>query len=135
MKKHLIAAVITSIVLVIFAYVCLIIMPKLPSSLVEDYFKPSFVNDENRNMLYFVQPVVLGFALSWFWTRFKDSFAGNWVLKGLELGMVYAVIASLPAMILLFSAIDVSAATVGTWLLYSFAQATIAGEISARIDP
>jgi hypothetical protein len=134
MKKHLIAATVSSIVLVLFAYLCLIIMPNLPESFVEDYFSPSFVNDENRNLLYFVQPIVLAFGLSWFWTRFKGSFAGNWVLKGLELGVVYVLIASLPAMILLYSAIDVSATTVGTWLLYSFAQATIAGEISARID-
>ncbi|QGW27798.1 hypothetical protein [Phnomibacter ginsenosidimutans] len=135
MKKHLIAATVSSIALVLFAYLCLIIMPNLPESIVEDYFSPSFVNDESRNLLYFVQPIVLSFALSWFWTRFKDSFAGNWMLKGLELGLVYALIASLPAMILLYSAIDVTAMTVGTWLLYSFAQATIAGEISARIDP
>jgi hypothetical protein len=135
MKKHLIAAAVTSIVLLVFAYLCLLIMPKLPESMLEDYFSPAFVNDENRNLFYFVQPVVLAFALSWFWTRFKDSFAGNWALKGLELGVVYVLVASLPAMILLFSAINVSATTVGTWLLYSFAQATIAGEISARIDP
>lgn len=135
MKKHLIAAAISSIALLVFAFLCLFIMPKLPESMLEDYFKPAFVNDESRNLFYFVQPVVLAFALSWFWTRFKDSFAGNWMLKGLELGVVYALIASLPAMILLFSAIDVSMATIGTWLLYSFAQATIAGEISARIDP
>lgn len=135
MKKHLIAATVSSIALVLFAYLCLIIMPNLPSSVVEDYFSPSFVNDESRNLLYFVQPIVLAFALSWFWTRFKESFAGNWMLKGLELGVVYALIASLPAMILLYSAIDVTAMTVATWLLYSFAQATIAGEISARIDP
>jgi hypothetical protein len=135
MKKHLIAAAVTSIVLLVFAYLCLLIMPKLPEAMLEDYFSPAFVNDENRNLFYFVQPVVLAFALSWFWTRFKDSFAGNWALKGLELGVVYVLVASLPAMILLFSAINVSAATVGTWLLYSFAQATIAGEISARIDP
>ncbi|MCU0396294.1 MAG: hypothetical protein MUF29_10315, partial [Chitinophagaceae bacterium] len=83
----------------------------------------------------FVQPVVLAFALSWFWTRFKDSFAGNWMLKGLELGLVYVLIASLPAMILIYSWMNVSVATIGSWLLYSFAQATIAGEISARIDP
>lgn len=135
MKKHLIAAAVTSIVLLVFAYLCLLIMPNLPEAMLEDYFSPAFVNDENRNLFYFVQPVVLAFALSWFWTRFKDSFAGNWALKGLELGVVYVLVASLPAMILLFSAINVSAATVGTWLLYSFAQATIAGEISARIDP
>jgi hypothetical protein len=135
MKKHLIAAAVTSIVLLVFAYLCLLIMPKLPDAMLEDYFSPAFVNDENRNLFYFVQPVVLAFALSWFWTRFKESFAGNWALKGLELGVVYVLVASLPAMILLFSAINVSAATIGTWLLYNFAQATIVGEISARIDP
>jgi hypothetical protein len=135
MKKHLIAAAVSSIVLLVFAYLCLMIMPNLPESMVEDYFSPSFVNDESRNLFYFVQPVVLAFALSWFWTRFKDSFAGNWMLKGLELGLVYVLIASLPAMILIYSWMNVSVATIGSWLLYSFAQATIAGEISARIDP
>jgi hypothetical protein len=48
---------------------------------------------------------------------------------------VYALIATLPAMILLFSAIDIPLKTVGTWFLYGFMQAFIVGEISARIDP
>lgn len=135
MKKHLIAASVTSVVLVVFAYFCLRLMPILLPTMVEDYFSPAFVNDATRNALYFVQPVVLAFGLSWFWTRFKDSFAGNWALKGLELGVVYVLIATIPAMILLYSAINVSAQTVGTWMLYGFLQASIAGEISARIDP
>lgn len=135
MKKHLLAAGVSGIVLLVFAYACLLLMPVLLPSLVEDYFSPAFVNEESRNLLYFVQPFILALGLSWFWNRFKGSFKGNWVLKGVELGLVYVAIATLPAMILVYSAIDISLQTVLTWLAYGFLQAFIVGEISARIDP
>jgi hypothetical protein len=46
---------------------------------------------------------------------------------------VYLIIATLPIMVLLFSAIDVSLTVIGTWLLYGFLQGTIAGLIFARM--
>ncbi len=54
-------------------------------------------------------------------------------MKGLEMGFIYLVVATLPSMIIIFSAIDVSVGTILTWLLYGFVQGTVAGFIFARM--
>ena len=135
MKKHLIAAGVSGVVLLAFAFGCLLLLPRLAPSLAEEYFGPIFSNDPSRNLLFFIQPFVLALGISWFWTRFKGSFRGIWMLNGLELGLVYVAMATLPAMMLIFSAISISLSTVLTWLVYGFLQATISGEIAARLDP
>ncbi len=135
MKKHLIAAAVSSVALLVFAYVGLLLLPKLPPAMIEDYFSETFTPEKSRNIFFYVQPIVLAFSLAWFWNRFKTSFRGNWILKGLELAFVYSLIATLPAMILSYSAINVTLPTISTWFAYCFFQSFIVGEISARIDP
>lgn len=133
MKKILTSGLVTSIVLLVFAYACLMLMPILLPKVAEEYFHPAFSRDESRNMVYFLHPVVLAFALAWFWNRFKDLFAGNMIFRGLEFGFVYSIIATIPIMILTYSALDVSLTVVGTWVLYGFFQGVIAGLIFARM--
>ncbi len=133
MNKILTSGLVAALLLLAFAYLSLMLMPILLPYLAEEYYKPVFVNDETRNLLYFVHPVVLAFALSWFWNRFKDLFVGNLFFRGLEFGFVYAIIATIPIMVLIFSAIDVSLAVIGSWVLYGFLQGTIAGLIFARL--
>ncbi|MFN4285403.1 MAG: hypothetical protein ACK4E8_05505 [Lacibacter sp.] len=133
MKKILVPGVLLSAVLLVFAFLCLWMMPMLLPQIAEEYYNPAFVNDPARNAWYYVQPVVLAFGLSWFWSRFKQQLTGNWFFQGLEMGLIYLVIATVPAMILTYSAIDVTLHVIGTWILYGFLQATIAGLICARL--
>jgi hypothetical protein len=112
MNKIIRSGLVASVVLLAFAYVCLLVMPILLPKVAEEYYNPAFVNDESRNMLYYVHPVVLAFGLAWFWN---------------------AAIATLPSLIILYSAIDVTLLTVGSWLLYGFFQALIAGVIFSRM--
>lgn len=133
MKKVLTSGLIAAVTLLVFAFLCLLALPTVLPSVAEEYYNPAFVNDSTRNALYYVHPVVLAFGLAWFWNRFKDQFEGNILFRGLEMGFVYLIIASLPGMILIFSALDVSLTVVGTWLLYGFLQATIAGLIFAKM--
>ena len=133
MKKVLTSGLVASLVLLAFAYLCLKLMPVLLPLVALEYFNPVFVDDASRNIFYFIHPVVLAFALAWFWNRFKDLFVGNLLVRGAEFGFVYAIIATLPIMVLTYSAIDVSLTVVGTWLLYGFFQGTIAGLIFARM--
>lgn len=133
MKKVLVPGILLSVVLLLFAFLCLWLMPIVLPKVAEEYYNPSFVNDPARNAWYYVQPVVLAFGLSWFWSRFKQVLTGNWFFQGLEMGLIYLVIATIPAMVLTFSAIDVSLQVIGTWILYGFLQATLAGLIFARL--
>lgn len=133
MKKILMSGLVASIALLAFAYVCLMLMPVLLPKVAEEYFHPAFSRDESRIVIYFVHPVVLAFALAWFWNRFKDLFTGSLIFRGIEFGFVYGIISTLPIMILTYSAMDVSLTVVSTWLLYGFFQGVIAGLIFARM--
>ena len=92
-----------------------------------DYISPVFNSDENRNVFFYMHPFVLSFALAFFWMRFKQVLrSSNW-FRGIEFGMLYALIALLPVMWITYSAVDVSLSMVFTWLLYGTFQSCIAG--------
>jgi uncharacterized membrane protein len=133
MKKIISSGFIVSIVLLVFAYLCLLVMPILLPKVAEEYYNPAFVNDESRNLLYYVHPVFLAFGLAWFWNRFKSLLKGNALMQGIEMALIYVVIATIPSLLITYSAINVSLLTVGTWLLYGFSQALIAGIIFSRM--
>lgn len=133
MKKIISSGFIASIVLLVFAYLCLLMMPILLPKVAEEYYNPAFVNDESRNLLYYLHPVLLAFGLAWFWNRFKSLLKGNALMQGIEMALIYVVIATIPSLLITYSAINVSLLTTGTWLLYGFFQALIAGIIFSRM--
>ncbi|HLP39104.1 hypothetical protein [Lacibacter sp.] len=133
MKKIISSGFVASIVLLLFAYLCLLVMPILLPKVAEEYYNPAFVNDESRNLLYYVHPVFLAFGLAWFWNRFKTLLKGNTLMQGIEMALIYVVIATIPSLLITYSAINVSLLTIGTWLLYGFFQALIAGIIFSRM--
>lgn len=133
MNKIITSGLVAAAVLLALAFASLKLLPIVMPSLAEEYYKPVFVNDETRNLFYFIHPVVLAFALAWFWNRFKGVLNGNWLMQGLEMGLIYLIVATVPAMLIIYSAIDVSTGTIFTWLLYGFVQGTLAGIVFARM--
>jgi uncharacterized membrane protein len=133
MKKIISSGFVASIVLLVFAYLCLLVMPILLPKVAEEYYNPAFVNDESRNLLYYFHPVLLAFGLAWFWNRFKAQLKGNALMQGIEMALIYVVIATIPSLLITYSAISVSLLTTGTWLLYGFFQALISGIIFSRM--
>jgi hypothetical protein len=133
MNKILSTGLVTSLVLLAFAFLALFLTPILLPALAEEYYNPAFVNDATRNILYYIQPVVLAFALTWFWNRFKTVLTGNALMQGIEMALIYMVIAVIPSMIIIYSAIDVTFLTIASWLLYGFLQSLIAGIIFSKM--
>lgn len=133
MKKIISSGFVASLVLLAFAYLCLLVMPILLPKVAEEYYSPAFVNDESRNLLYYVHPVILAFGLAWFWNRFKKLLKGNALMQGIEMALIYVAIATIPSLLITFSAIDVSFLTIISWLVYGFFQALIAGIIFSRM--
>ena len=133
MKKIISSGFVASIILLVFAYLCLLVMPILLPKVAEEYYNPSFVSDESRNLLYYVHPVLLAFGLAWFWNRFKILLKGNALMQGIEMALIYVVIATVPSLLITYSAINVTLLTIGTWLLYGFFQALIAGIVFSRM--
>mgnify|MGYP006203435459 CR=1 FL=1 len=133
MKKIISSGFVVSLVLLAFAYLCLLVMPILLPKVAEEYYSPAFVNDESRNLLYYVHPIVLAFGRAWFWNRFKSLLKGNALMQGIEMALIYVAIATIPSLLITFSAIDVSFLTIISCLVYGFFQALIAGIIFSRM--
>ncbi|MBK6731693.1 MAG: hypothetical protein IPG60_12310 [Bacteroidetes bacterium] len=136
MKKFVVPAITAGIALLAFSFAALFLVIRfLPPSTSDLFYNPVFWPGEDRAMLYYIHPFILSFALSWFWNRFKKSFDGNFIARGVEFGVVYAIIATLPSMWISFSALNVTIVMVSMWFIYGVFQATIAGFIFAKLNP
>lgn len=135
MKKILITGLITGCILFIFSYGGLFLAVKFFPAFFVEYNNPLFNSEGSRDMLFYMHPFIISFALSWFWDRFKALFKGALILRGLEFGLVYSIIALLPVMWISFSALDITVVMVSSWFMYGLIQAIIAGVIFARLNP
>jgi len=135
MKKVLISGLIAGCILFVLSYGGLFLAIRFFPALFTEYNNPLFNSDGGRDMLFYLHAFIFSFALSWFWDRFKALFKGQFILRGLEFGLVYALIALLPVMWISFSALDVTMVMVLSWLLYGLMQSIIAGIVFARVNP
>jgi hypothetical protein len=135
MKKILISGFITGCILFVVSYGGLFLAVQFFPWVFTDYFNPLFNSDGSRDLLFYMHAFIFSFALSWFWDRFKKLFKGHFILRGIEFGLVYSIIALLPVMWISFSALDITVAMVLSWFLYGLSQAIIAGIVFSRLNP
>ena len=135
MKRFLIKGFLAGAALLALSYVALNLIVAFFPQLAEQYYDPVFSFEGEKAILYFIHPFVLSFALAWFWRRFKSLFHGPFWWRGIEMGLVYGLIATLPSMWITFSSLAVSLGLVVTWLLYGVFQAIVVGIIFAKISP
>jgi hypothetical protein len=135
MKKVIKCGLIAGVLLSVISYGGLFLAITFFPSLFVDYNNPLFNSDGSRDIMFYAHAFIISMALSWFWERFKSLFEGNFILRGLEFGFVYAMIALLPVMWISFSAMDITVPMVFSWLAYGFVQAVVAGLLFARINP
>lgn len=134
-KKVLISGIICGALLLILSFAVLYLTINLFPALAEEYYNPVFWPGNDRALLYFLHPFVLSIALAWVWHRFKSILTGNWLMRGLEFGLIYLLIGTIPSMWLTFSAINVSFSMVFSWVLYGLLQAIICGLIFSKLNP
>lgn len=135
MKKILFSGLIAGIILFILSYGSLYFCVMFFPNLFMEYNNPLFNSDGSRDLLFYLHAFIFSFALSWFWDRFKSLFSGIFILRGLEFGLVYSIVALLPVMWITFSALDITILMVSSWFLYGLIQAIIAGIVFAKINP
>lgn len=102
MKKLLIKGIVAGAILLLFSYVALYLVVAFLPGLAEEYYNPIFDLEGEKTYLYFLHPFILSFALAWFWKRFKSLFHGPFWWRGMEMGLVYGLIATLPSMWITF---------------------------------
>ncbi len=95
--------------------------------LIEEYYSPVFrSNSFNTDWLFYLHPFALSAAIFWFWNRSKELITETGVAKALKVSVTYGLVAMAPVLLLTFSAIDISAFMVVTWLVYGILQALLA---------
>jgi len=135
MKKTILSGLLAGVVLLILSILALYATIWLFPALAAQYYDPAFENQAGRYMIYYAHPFVIALALSWFWNRFKGVLTGGFLTKGIEFGVVYALIAIFPVMWLIYSAMSVSLAMVATWWLFGLLQGVIAGLVFEKLNP
>lgn len=135
MKLITIKMLVAGIILLVISYLALFLMVNLVPSLAEQYYDPMFSFEGSKSWLFFIHPFIISFALAWFWKRFKELFHGSRWWRGTEVGLFYGLIAVVPSMWMIYSALNISLPMVITWAIYGVLQAVIAGIISAHINP
>ncbi len=135
MKKVIIAGLVAGALLLLLSVLGLYATIWFFPGLAMQYFDPAFNTDAGRIMLYYVHPFVISLALSWFWSRFKGMLTGSFITRGIEFGLIYTLIATLPVMLLIYSAMSVSFAIVATWFVFALVQGTIAGFVFEKVNP
>ena len=135
MKKVILPGIVAGIVLLALSYLVLFTIIRLLPSMAEEYYNPIFWPGADRAFLFYIHPFILGFALSWLWNRFKPLLRSSGWMRGMELGLVYVLVATLPSMWITFSAISVSLVMVSSWLVYGWVQATVAGLVFSKMNP
>ena len=135
MKKIVFPGLMAGAILFIICYGSLYMAVKFFPGLFIEYNNPLFNSDGNRDLLFYLHAFIISLALSWFWERFKSLFHGSFLLRGLEFGLVYAIVALLPVMWITFSALDITVLMVLSWFSYGLMQAIVAGIIFAKINP
>ena len=135
MKKIVITGLIAGCILFVLSYGGLFLAVRFFPNLFIAYNNPLFNSDGSRDILFYMHAFIISFALSWFWDRFKELFKGPFIIRGLEFGCVYSIIALLPVMWISFSSLDITVVTVLSWFIYGLAQAVIARLVFAKVNP
>ena len=135
MKRIISSGLIAGVVLLILSVLALYATIWFFPTLASQYYDPAFDNQSGRYLIYYAHPFVIALALAWFWDRFKGALKGSYLGKGIEFGLIYALIAIFPVLWLTYSALAVSLAMVGTWLVFGLLQGVIAGLLFEKFNP
>jgi hypothetical protein len=135
MKKIILSGLLAGMVLLILSIGGLYATIWFFPGVAVQYYDPAFDTQAGRYMIYFAHPFVIALALAWFWDRFKGVLTGGFLTKGIEFGLVYALIAIFPVMWLIYSAMSVSLAMVATWWVFGLLQGLFAGLVFEKLNP
>jgi len=84
-------------------------------------------------LLYFAYPFLLGIILAWFWQKTKSIFGEN-IKGGINFGVVYWAITSIPGMFITYSSFQVSLLLVISWSVAGLIGAVLAGIVFVKLD-
>jgi len=84
--------------------------------------------------LYFLYPFTVGLILAWVWQKTKSLFKGSVKQKGVNFGLAYWLVSSIPGMLITYSSFKTSFLMVLTWLIGGLVNGIVAGLIFVKMD-
>ncbi len=135
MKKIIVSGFAAGALLLIFSVLGLYATIWFLPGIATQYFDPAFNSESGRVIFYYIHPFIISMALSWFWNRFKGSLTGSFITRGIEFGVIYTLVATLPMMVLIYSAMNVSLEIIATWFVLALIQGTVAGLVFEKMNP
>lgn len=135
MKKTIISGLVAGVIILIFSVLGLYLTIWLFPNIALQYYDPAFNEQKSRYMIYLIHPFIISFALAWLWNRCKNILTGSFLTRGIEFGLIYMIIATIPNMWLIYSAISVSLPMIITWLIFGLIQGIIAGLVFEKMNP
>jgi|694.fasta_scaffold00826_20 hypothetical protein len=136
-KKMIASGFVAGLALSLLSYGGLFVAVQIPflAPFFVEYLSSVFISDQSRDVFFYSHAMLISFALSFFWEKFKSSFSGSMLLRGVEFGIVYTITGLFPILWLTYSQIEVSATMVLSWLIFGLFQASVAGIIFAKMNP
>jgi hypothetical protein len=136
-KKMIASGFVAGLALSLLSYGGLFVAVQIPflAPFFVEYLSSVFISDQSRDVFFYSHAMLISFALSFFWEKFKSSFSGSMLLRGVEFGIVYTITGLFPSLWLTYSQIEVSATMVLSWLIFGLFQASVAGIIFAKMNP
>lgn len=130
MKNKYAVAVAVGIILLASNILMGFVLDAALPSLKAEYETPAFRPWSDPIMsLFFAYPVVLGVLLSYVWFITRKSWK-----SGLEFGIAFGLLMSVPMFIVNYSSFTFSTLMVGTWALMNFVNMIVAGLALERLD-
>lgn len=134
MKKVILSGLLTGLIIFLAS--------QIVSRLFGVVFPPINAEYQNTNLfrpwsdplmlLFFAHPFLLGIILAWFWKKTKSIFGEN-IRGGINFGITYWIIATIPGMFITYSSMPYSLAIVSSWLISGLVSAILAGIIFSKM--
>ena len=135
MKKIILSGIVTGIILLVAGEIGLKLTLLLFPGIAVEYFDPVFDTAPGKMLFYYLHPFVMAMALSFFWSRFKGVLTGGFFTRGVEFGLIYVLIATLPIMWLIYATMNFSLAIIATWFVLAMVQGLVAGLVFEKMNP
>lgn len=135
MRKIFVSGIIAGFVLLVFCVIGLYVAAWLLPDMTKQYYEPVFSASTDRIIIYSVHPIITGLALSWFWSRFKQALTGSFISRGIEFGLIYALIGIVPMLWLVYSPLNASLSMVVGFFIFWVFQGLVAGLVFEKTNP
>ena len=127
MKKIIVSGLVAGVVLLILSVLGLYVTIWFFPGLAGQYFDPAFDMQSSRVMIYCIHPFIISLHFPGSGAALKECLTGSFLTRGIEFGLIYALVATFPMMWLIYSAMNVSLEMVATWFVLGLLQGIIAG--------